>query len=112
MRKYVAKVMQTGQDHPVASVLLNTLNGVPVWTRIEPGRYLCTLAGAFPAEYTVLPTPYMDDLHESNCGFRLARINDDQIMLQQSDVAGAQGGTAFDGFATPCDVVIDIYTNE
>ncbi len=109
MRKYVAKIMQTGQEDPVASVLLNTLEGVPVWTRIEQGRYLCTLPGAFPADRTVIPTPYMNDLQESNCGFRLSVINDDQIMLQQADVTGAQGGTQFDGFAIPCDVVIEVY---
>lgn len=47
-KKYVALLSQTGQDDPVATVLENTLGGVPVWTRYSMGQYLCTLPDAFP----------------------------------------------------------------
>lgn len=65
MRKYVAKISQAGTSDPVASVMLNTLCGTPVWTRQETGRYLCTPTGAFPAGKTVVTTPHMDDWQES-----------------------------------------------
>lgn len=47
VKKYVALLTQTGTDAPVATVLENTLGGVPVWTRDSTGNYLGTLAGAF-----------------------------------------------------------------
>lgn len=45
--EYVALLNQTGTDAPVATVLKNTLGGVPVWTYEGLGQYAGTLIGSF-----------------------------------------------------------------
>jgi len=47
VRKYVARLAQSGTNAPVATVFENTLGGTVVWTRGAPGTYRATLAGAF-----------------------------------------------------------------
>lgn len=49
---YTALLTQSGTDTPVATVLENTLGGIPVWTRNTIGTYTITLAGAFPITKT------------------------------------------------------------
>ena len=44
---YVALLSQTGTNAPVATVLKNTLGGVPVWSYVSAGVYRASLAGAF-----------------------------------------------------------------
>lgn len=51
---YTALLTQTGTDAPVATILENTLGNI-VWTRINPGQYMGTLAGAFTTNKTVSP---------------------------------------------------------
>lgn len=48
---YRATLTQSGTGAPVASVLKNTVGNI-VWTRTGQGKYLGTLAGAFPANKT------------------------------------------------------------
>lgn len=55
---YTALLSQSGTDAPTEMVLENTLGGVPVWTRVGTGQYLCTLAGAFPKEKTFCTVTY------------------------------------------------------
>jgi hypothetical protein len=50
---YAALLNQSGTDAPVATVISNGLGAV-VWTRISPGEYRGTLAGAFPAGKTLV----------------------------------------------------------
>lgn len=45
---YVASVDQAGTANPTATVLQNTLSGVPAWTRANLGEYHLTLAAEFP----------------------------------------------------------------
>ena len=46
---YACKLSQaTDQDPNVEIVNINELGGTPVWTRSGVGKYLCTLADAFP----------------------------------------------------------------
>lgn len=47
-KSYVATLLQTGTNAPVATVLENTLGGTVVLGYDEPGGYSLTLAGAFP----------------------------------------------------------------
>lgn len=54
--EYVAILTQTGTSAPVATVLVNTLGGVPVWSRQSAGSYRLTLSGAFPATKTICLT--------------------------------------------------------
>jgi hypothetical protein len=47
--KYVALLTQSGANAPVATILENTLGGVPLWDYSEAGSWFGTLAGAFTA---------------------------------------------------------------
>ena len=51
---YVAKLTQSGQFAPTATVLKNTFSGPLVWTYIEEGRYRVTLQGAFTDEAMII----------------------------------------------------------
>lgn len=51
---YVALLTQTSTNAPSATILENTLSGVPVWARGIAGTYTCTLSGAFPLEKTFI----------------------------------------------------------
>jgi len=51
---YRALLTQTGTNAPVATVLENTLGGVPVWSYTNVGSYRLTLAGAFPTTKTII----------------------------------------------------------
>lgn len=44
---YKALLTQSGTDAPVATVLVNTLSGTPVWSRNTNGSYTLTLASEF-----------------------------------------------------------------
>ena len=50
---YTALLNQSGTDAPVATVLENTLGGTVVWSRVDTGKYLATLTGAFTGNKTV-----------------------------------------------------------
>lgn len=45
---YKALLTQSGTSAPVATVLVNTLSGTPVWSRGAAGTYRATLTGEFP----------------------------------------------------------------
>jgi hypothetical protein len=55
---YTALLNQSGTDAPVATILQNTLDGTPVWTRISAGIYHCTLTDAFPKNKTFCNVTY------------------------------------------------------
>ncbi len=52
---YKAFLSQSGTSAPTVVVVANTLGGTVVWTRVNTGRYVGTLAGAFPATKTIGP---------------------------------------------------------
>lgn len=54
IRSYIALLNQTGTAAPVATILHNTLEGIPVWTRTGAGAYVATLAGQFPSNKTTV----------------------------------------------------------
>lgn len=58
---YRALLSQSGTDAPVATVLENSLGGVPVWTRANPGEYLLTLASAFLGTATPIRDALFND---------------------------------------------------
>lgn len=49
---YTALLTQTGTSAPVATVLENTLGGVPVWSYQGVGNYRATLSGVFTLNKT------------------------------------------------------------
>ncbi|CAI2769160.1 hypothetical protein [Flavobacterium collinsii] len=51
---YTALLSQSGTNPPVATVLENTLGGLPVWSRAGLGSYSCTLTGTFASNKTVV----------------------------------------------------------
>lgn len=54
---YKALLTQTGTSAPVATVLVNTLSGTPVWSRDSDGSYKLTLASEFTIGKTYFPQP-------------------------------------------------------
>lgn len=52
---YKALLTQSGTNAPVATVLVNTLSGTPVWTRSSEGAYIATLTGEFTSGKTICP---------------------------------------------------------
>jgi len=90
VKEYVALLTQTGTDAPVATVLKNTLDGVPVWSYNAVGIYDLTLVGAFIG--TVVETNRfftnsinMDETFISK--IRIAKISNDVVRLSISDTA-------------------------
>lgn len=55
VKTYKALLTQTGTAAPVATILQNTYNGTPTWTRNAEGQYLCTLEGQFNRFKTTTP---------------------------------------------------------
>jgi len=45
--EYVASIRQADTDAPVATIINNTLGGVPVWSYVTVGTYDLTLTGVF-----------------------------------------------------------------
>ena len=86
IKKYVAKLDQSGTADPEVTVFENSLGGVPVWTRSSAGSCLCTLAGAF-LNNKVISTVSQDLWATGNVanGFReaLTRGNDNSLTLKQ-----------------------------
>lgn len=57
---YVALLTQAGTAAPVATILENTLGGVPTWVRNNPGLYQANLTGVFVNGKTwVITNSYM-----------------------------------------------------
>ena len=51
---YSVTLSQTSTSAPAATILKNTLGGVPVWARTSAGLYTCTLASAFPTDKVLI----------------------------------------------------------
>lgn len=86
VKKYVAILMQNGIDPPVATVLENTYNGVPVWTRDSPGNYILILPGQFVKSKTVCFVT-IDENGSCNTGL-MYPDTDNEIYLETRDNAG------------------------
>ncbi|SHL94721.1 hypothetical protein [Flavobacterium chilense] len=50
---YTALLSQSGTNAPIATVLENTLGGLPVWSRNSIGLYIANLSGVFTTNKTV-----------------------------------------------------------
>lgn len=60
--KYVALLLQTGTDDPVATIFENTLGGEPTLSLDGTGTFSGTLAGAFKAGKSYIQTTLNSDL--------------------------------------------------
>lgn len=78
-------VINQTDSAPVAVVLNNTLDGVPVWTRFSAGVYMLTLNGAF-----LVNKPWVSVTMDSNQGFAFCkRSTDNRIQLSTFDTSFA-----------------------
>jgi hypothetical protein len=82
--KYVALLNQEDTDAPVATVLENTLGGIPVWERGDEGGYFCFLEGAFPENKTFCLVTY-GEVSGIFGVVLFGRGNDDAVFLNLKD---------------------------
>lgn len=80
VKRYVATLMQTGTNAPVATVLENTLGGELVWTRSNVGDYRATLTDAFPSASVV--TIFTGNTFGELMIYEAARNNANSIYLK------------------------------
>lgn len=76
---YVALLNQSGENPPVATVLENELDGVPEFVYLTEGRYMMTLAGAFPfGKLFILP------IHIGSSGglVGVSHLSDSELMFE------------------------------
>jgi hypothetical protein len=96
-KSYVALITQTGTGIPVATILENTLDGVPVFSRIDTGggtwAYNLTLTNAFPANKTFVQSSAYGYSYVGNFAdirsFTFSRIS--ASVYQIVDITGADG---------------------
>jgi hypothetical protein len=90
---YSALLTQTGTSDPVATVLENTLDGVPIWTRDSIGIYVATLASAFTADKTWLSITPNWTVGDSGGTPKVERgsSNDIQVVSYATDQSGIDG---------------------
>jgi len=113
---YEANVSQQGTNAPVSSVLKNTLGGTPVWSRVGPGIYVLTLAGAFPQAKMALyinAVPMSDPPNNINfVGLQVGDgINTVGLSTQFGDVSAGWAGMDFadDVIGQAVSVLIKVY---
>ena len=116
---YTALLSQTGTDAPTVSLKENTLGGTVVWTRVTPGVYNGTLAGAFlvdktiPIPFGTAPVSYMPIGNSTLPDFywTVVRGSDDIIQLIVNDInfSGAELSTALDSYSGGLLVEIRVY---
>lgn len=83
---YTAFITQSGTDDPTVTVLQNNLGGNIVWTRDNTGRYIGTLAGAFPENKTwALPASGSDDADTIAWVKILRNFNNNEILITSFD---------------------------
>lgn len=104
---YVALLTQTGTDAPVATVLKNTLGGVPVWTRDTPGVYNITLSDAFNLNKTVVFVAEVFDNENGVPAPVVARVNNGDESYFPIIVIG--DGVGGDGVLNTTSIKIEVY---
>lgn len=87
---YSALLTQTGTNAPVATVLENTLDGTPVWTRDYIGSYTCALDDAFASGKTsvIISQSITTDIY-SNAVFTITDLSADSFGLAVMAGAGS-----------------------
>jgi hypothetical protein len=102
---YKATLTQTGTDAPVATKLVNTLSGTPVWSYVGVGEYLLTLASEFPDELkvTILGTP-LGGTTLANSSTIITWNDSDSILLETYKI-----GAASNGICLNYTILIEVY---
>lgn len=103
---YRAQLTQSGTGAPTATVLINTLGGTVVWTRLTTGAYAGTLVGAFTLNKTYFPTQTFTvspAFSEDSIG-TIFRDSADRVLVNTFS-----GGAAADDVLASSPVEIQIY---
>jgi len=93
VKVYRAIVNLSGTDDPVATVLENSLGGIPVWDRQSNGYYNIDLAGAFSVEKTFVSALAHFDGAEG-IGFKVAEVSSARTSNHLELVVAEWGATA------------------
>lgn len=108
---YVALLTQTGTDAPVATILKNTLGGVPVWSYVTVGDYNCTLAGVFELQKTT--TIITNNIDETRVHTRVIKIDEDIIGVRTGEYSFTAPDTfvfePLDGYLSATTIKIEVY---
>lgn len=100
---YKALITQSGTDAPVATVLVNTLSGTPVWSYSSTGRYVLTLA----SEFTTAKTSVFINATNSadgGCLFGIFRANTDEV-----NVSSSSAGVLSDDVLNDTPIIIEVF---
>jgi hypothetical protein len=100
---YRALITQSGTDAPVATILENTLGGVPVWTRTGVGRYTLTLSGGFIIGKT-FPFSQSDTDNSAALYLTSGQDNNDSIVYFAADGLNVQ--TDLGGGLSPVEILV------
>lgn len=104
---YVALLTQSGTDAPVATVLKNTLGGVPVWSYSNVGVYTGTLASAFTANKTItnINQAGVNLAFPEETGFKsFFRVNDNTVRIMTKLVSYGDANDLLDGVSIKIEV--------
>lgn len=111
-KRFVAYINQTFPNPPVATVLINTLGGTPVFTKTATGSFVMTLAGAFPAGKVFIRNgidrPIINFSNTSIKIVQVYRSSDNTItFLTWAGVIGS--GVLSDTVLSDFDLTIEVY---
>ena len=98
---YKALLTQTGTDAPVATVLVNTLSGTPVWSYFGVGRYRMTLVGQFLTGKVI----FLLGNSDFSFSFAAYRVDDDTIEVNTGSFVPALQ----DSFLYETSILIEVY---
>ena len=111
---YKALLTQSGTDAPVATVLVNTLSGTPVWSYSGEGAYLLTLTGEFVTTKTIVTIGQTNNNGGGGSGtfvqYNSTNQSDNYVVLNSYDVdLVAQTVTASNDIITILPITIEVY---
>ena len=112
---YIALLTQNGTNAPVATVLKNTLGGVPVWTRNSVGDYSATLTDAFTVGKTVLGinSNFNASAWDSASSFKIATLSltglDNTVLLNTVTIANGVSIALEDDSLNDTLIKIEVY---
>lgn len=100
---YKALITQSGTDAPVATVLVNTLSGTPVWSYSSTGRYVLTLTAEFTTDKTSV---FINATNSANGGylFGIFRANTDEV-----NVSSSSAGVLSDDVLNDTSITIEVF---
>lgn len=103
---YTALLTQTSTNAPTATVLENTIGGIPVWSYNLVGRYLLTLSGAFTGNVIISITNGANNTSRAPFVYECQKLNSNSIFL---NVKESDSSTITNGGLTNASIEIKVY---